>query len=70
MATKKTPQPSQSQYPTEGFASVKKASQFLDCSLDTVYRMAADGQIESVRIRELVRIPWAALHRLLASASK
>jgi len=46
-----------------GMATVKQAAEFLQVSIDTVYRMVADGTIQSTRVRDSIRIPWDAISK-------
>jgi excisionase family DNA binding protein len=44
----------------------QQAAQALAVSRETVYRMAAAGQIETVRVRGSIRVPVQAIERMCA----
>jgi excisionase family DNA binding protein len=45
-------------------ATPHEAARALNVSRETVYRMAAAGQLQTVRVRGALRIPLSALQRL------
>jgi excisionase family DNA binding protein len=47
-------------------ATPREAAQTLNVSRETVYRMAAAGQIPTVRVRGAIRVPVRALERICA----
>lgn len=58
--------PSKAGYPTDGMATVEEARKFLGVSDDTVYRMVSSKTIDHKMVRNLIRIPWPALHAYTA----
>jgi excisionase family DNA binding protein len=44
-------------------ATPREAARVLNVSRETIYRMAAAGQLQSVRVRGSLRIPLSALQR-------
>jgi len=44
-------------------ATPREAARVLSVSRETIYRMAAAGQLQSVRVRGSLRIPLSALQR-------
>jgi excisionase family DNA binding protein len=44
-------------------ATPREAARALNVSRETIYRMAAAGQLQSVRVRGSLRIPLSALQR-------
>jgi excisionase family DNA binding protein len=47
-------------------ATPREAARALNVSRETIYRMAAAGELRSVRVRGSLRIPLSALERLCA----
>jgi len=47
-------------------ATPREAAQTLNVSRETVYRMAAAGQLPTVRVRGAIRVPVRALERICA----
>ena len=57
-------------YPTQGFAKVIDAAEFLSVSKHTIYRMVEANEIKHQLVRESIRIPWQALHEIHAAAMR
>ena len=51
--------------PTVGMATILDVADALGVSKDTIRRECLDGKIPSLRIRDTIRIPWSAVHKIL-----
>ncbi len=48
----------------EPFVNVDRAAAVIGVAPGSIYRMASSGQIETVRVGRLIRVPTSELHRL------
>lgn len=47
---------------------VREVAQHLDCDRDTVYRLIRAGQLRSIRVGRLIRVPESALSEFIAGS--
>ncbi|MBL3753005.1 helix-turn-helix domain-containing protein [Mycobacteroides abscessus] len=48
----------------------KEVAVALRCSVNTIYRMTADGRLPTVKVAGLIRVPRSAVEALAAGASQ